>query len=113
MESVLEGDTALPAPSPSSVTQALLQLMARLTRKHSNAVQLLSAGLPKLLLTLPASCLLPALSRLEPHIATVLRQCLEDPATLEAWMESEIKNFFVQRARYVVGWGGSTCHTPA
>ncbi|KXZ41108.1 hypothetical protein GPECTOR_790g10 [Gonium pectorale] len=90
-------------PSPSSATQAVLQLLARLTRRHANAAAAASAGVPRLLLRLPSACLLPNASRHEPHMLTILRHVLEDPATLSGWMEAEIRNFFVQRARGAPG----------
>jgi hypothetical protein len=161
--SMFEADGSL--PNPSSVTQALLQLLAHLTKRHSNAqqvsnsragqarcacfgvtgcccvmllacgmrmrlvgkcflvlmhaaqcfsdllqgqlcsqhqhtdwavlpvvAQVLSAGGHRLLLSLPSACLSPAISRHEGSIGAILRHLLEDPATLEGWMEAEIKN---------------------
>jgi hypothetical protein len=56
------------------------------------AAQVLAAGGHRLLLSLPWACLSPAISRHEGAIGATLRHLLEDPATLEGWMESEIKN---------------------
>ncbi|GFR50880.1 hypothetical protein Agub_g13169, partial [Astrephomene gubernaculifera] len=86
-------------PSPSSAAQAVLQLLARLTRRHSNAALAASAGVPRLLLRLPSSCLLPNPARHEPAMLAILRHVLEDPVTLGGWMEAEIRNYFAQRAR--------------
>ncbi|GIL92299.1 hypothetical protein Vretimale_18444 [Volvox reticuliferus] len=86
-------------PSPSSATQAVLQLLGRLTRKHSNAAAAAAAGIPRLLLRLPSSCLLPNTSRHEPYMLFILRHVLEDPVTLGGWMEAEFRNYFAQRAR--------------
>jgi hypothetical protein len=61
------------------------------------AVQVLAAGGHRLLLSLPSACLSPAISRHEGHIGATLRHLLEDPATLEGWMESEIKNIMTMK----------------
>ncbi len=61
----------------------------------------LNRGCHRLLLSLPAACYMPSFVLVEPHVCAVLRHMMEDPATLEAWMESEIRNFFVQKARCV------------
>lgn len=42
---------------------------------------------------------MPSFMLVEPHVVAVLRHMMEDPTTLEAWMESEIKNFFAQKAK--------------
>lgn len=44
------------------------------------------------MLSLPSACLVPTTSRQEGNIGSILRNLLEDPITLEAWMEAEIKN---------------------
>lgn len=56
------------------------------------STQVLAAAGHKLLLSLPSACLSPSASRQEGHIGAIFRHLLEDPITLEAWMESEIKN---------------------
>lgn len=94
----IRGDI-VPQPHPTSVTQAVLQLLARLTRKHAAAMHALSAGVLKRMLGLPAECLSPNFTRHEPAMLSIVRHMLEDPATLETWMEAEIKDFFAQRAR--------------
>ena len=53
---------------------------------------MLAAGAHRLLLSLPSACLAPTLSRQEAHIGAILRNLMEDTITLEAWMESEIRN---------------------
>lgn len=55
-------------------------------------LQVLAAGGHRLLLSLPSSCLSPAISRHEGSIGAILRHLLEDPATLEGWMEAEVRN---------------------
>ena len=62
-------------------------------------LQAAAAGVPRLLLRLPSSCLLPNPTRHEPYMLFILRHVLEDPVTLGGWMEAEIRNFFAQRAR--------------
>jgi hypothetical protein len=59
----------------------------------------LSQGCHKMLLSLPKSCYKPSFVVIEPLVCTVLRHMMEDPTTLELWMESEIKNFFAQKAK--------------
>jgi len=88
--SMFEADGSL--PNPGAITQALLQLLDHLTKRYCNAQQVLTAGGHKLLLSLPAACLAPSISRQEGAIGSILRHLLEDPSTLEGWMESEIKN---------------------
>ena len=92
-------DPAALQPNPSHTTHAVLQLLVKLTRRHSNALKVLAQGGPKLLLTLPRRCLGVAFTSLEPHISAILRHILEDPSTLKSWMESEIKNVLTARRR--------------
>eukprot|EP00798_Chlamydomonas_sp_ICE-L_P016841 gene16841-23121_t len=87
-------------PSPGATTQAVLQLLAHITRRHSAAMQVLNQGGHRLLLSFPAGCLLPLVTRLESSVVTILRHILEDPETLESWMEAEIRNFFSQRSAF-------------
>ena len=61
----------------------------------------LNRGCHRMLLSLPAACCMPSFVLIEPHVCAVLRHMMEDPATLEAWMESEIRNFFANKARFV------------
>ena len=51
-------------------------------------VQVLAGKGPKLVLDLPAACFRP---ELEPSISAIMRHILEDPATLQAAMEAEIR----------------------
>lgn len=59
-------------------------------------LQLLAKGGPRMLLSLPSACWYLVFTRHQPSLSEVLRHMLEDPATLESWMESEIKNYFAQ-----------------
>eukprot|EP00955_Chlamydomonas_euryale_P032365 340181-Chlamydomonas_euryale.AAC.1 len=52
--------------------------------------QVLQAGGPRLLMSLPRACLVPNFARAESCILAILGNVLEDPATLDAWMESEV-----------------------
>lgn len=99
-------DTQATTPSPTSITQATLSLLARLTKAHTNAQAALHKGVHKMLLSLPSACLVPSFSRVEGHVAAVLRHMAEDHATLAAWMEGEIRSFFTTRSKWV-GWGGA------
>ena len=90
-------DAVSSTPSPSACTQAVLQLLARVTRRHQAALRCLSDGGPRLLLSLPQSCLFPSFARAEPLIITKLLNMLEDPVTLDAWIEGEIRAFFASR----------------
>lgn len=69
----------------------------QLTILPAQRMQVLSAEGPQLLLGLPTCCLLPNPSRAEPHINTILRHILEDPITLESWMESEVRSYMLLR----------------
>ena len=51
-------------------------------------MQVLAGKGPKLVLDLPAGCFKPTL---EPSISAIMRHILEDPATLQAAMEAEIR----------------------
>ena len=59
----------------------MLQLLARLTKRHPAALTALAARAHVLLLSLPAELYRP---ELEPFMAAILRHMLEDPATLQA-----------------------------
>jgi hypothetical protein len=96
--SMFEADGSL--PNPGALTQALLQLLDNLTKRFCNAQQLLAAGGHRLLLSLPAACLNPTISRQEGVIGSLLRHLLEDPSTLEGWMESEIKNSMALKGQH-------------
>jgi hypothetical protein len=96
--SMFEADGSL--PNPGALTQSLLQLLDHLTKRFCNAQQLLAAGGHRLLLSLPAACLNPTISRQEGVIGSLLRHLLEDPSTLEGWMESEIKNSMALKGQH-------------
>jgi hypothetical protein len=105
--SMFQGDGSV--PNPGSITQALLQLLEHLTKRTANAGAVLAAGGHKLLLNLPAACLAPSISRQEGSIGAILRHLLEDPVTLEGWMEAEIKNSMaVKGMRDPYGTGRNT-----
>eukprot|EP00198_Chlamydomonas_reinhardtii_P000104 XP_001689439.1 predicted protein [Chlamydomonas reinhardtii] len=97
-----EGDAA--APAPVALPE---ELVAGLRVPVWVEAMLLaaSAGVPRLMLRLPWSCLLPNAARQEPHMLAILRHVLEDPATLGGWMEAELRNFFAQRSRNAAGGG--------
>lgn len=63
-------------------------------------LQVLNSGGLKLLLSLPRACLLPNFARVEPCIIAVLCNILEDPITLDVWMESEVRISL----RWMHGW---------
>ncbi len=51
--------------------------------------QVLAGRGPKLILDLPLACFTPDL---EPYISAIMRHILEDPVTLQAAMEAEIRS---------------------
>ena len=59
-------------------------------------VQVLAAKGPKMILELPGACFLP---EHEPHVSTIFRHILEDPVTLQAAMEAQIRNILSAGAR--------------
>jgi len=63
----------------------------------ARARQVLVAGGPRLILGLPAAALRP---ELEPAVSAIFRHLLEDPATLQAAMEAEIRSA-------LAGWAGN------
>ncbi|KAK9821448.1 hypothetical protein WJX81_000342 [Elliptochloris bilobata] len=83
------GPAAPAHPEPASTAQAVLQLLTRLTKRHSIALKVLAARGPRLILGLPAAALRP---ELEPAVSAIFRHLLEDPVTLQAAMEAEIRN---------------------
>ena len=87
----------LPLPPPT------LQLLSRATRRHPAALRCLADGGTRLLLTLPQACLFPSFARAEPLIIATLLNMLEDPTTLDAWMEGEIRAFFASRPQQMRG----------
>ncbi len=52
-------------------------------------MQVLAGKGPRLILELPLACFSPDL---EPYISAIMRHILEDPATLQAAMEAEIRS---------------------
>ncbi|KAL9272941.1 E3 ubiquitin-protein ligase UPL1-like protein, partial [Drosera capensis] len=73
---------------PSVIMQAVLQLCARLTKICTFALYFLESGGMMALFGLPRSCLFPGYDVLA---STIVRHLLEDPPTLQAAMESEIR----------------------
>ena len=57
-------------------------------------LQVLAGGGPKLILDLPGACFLP---EHEPYVSAIFRHILEDPVTLQAAMEAEIRNTLAAR----------------
>ncbi|KAI9097596.1 hypothetical protein K1719_025367 [Acacia pycnantha] len=77
---------------PSDTMHAVLLLCSNLTRNHSVALNFLDAGGLSSLLSLPTSSLFPGFDNVA---ASIIRQVLEDPQTLQQAMESEIKHCLV------------------
>ncbi|XP_020586141.1 E3 ubiquitin-protein ligase UPL1-like isoform X2 [Phalaenopsis equestris] len=72
----------------SMIMQAVLQLCARLTKTYVIATQFLENGTLAALFNLPSSCIFPGFDNLA---STIIRHLLEDPQTLQAAMEFEIR----------------------
>lgn len=89
-------DKAVRTPDPRSTCHAVLQLLARLTKQQAVAEAALAAHAHAALLALP-----PLLFRLElaPYMAAVLRHLLEDPSTLAAAIEAEVRGALAERSR--------------
>lgn len=51
---------------------------------------------PRLILELPGACFLP---EHEPYVSAIFRHILEDPVTLQAAMEAEIRNTLSARGQ--------------
>ncbi|BDA45426.1 probable E3 ubiquitin-protein ligase HUWE1 [Coccomyxa sp. Obi] len=79
----------LQQPEPSSSAQGVLLLLSCLTKRHSIALKVLAGKGPKLILDMPLACFTPDL---EPYISAIMRHILEDPITLQAAMEAEIRS---------------------
>ena len=60
-------------------------------------MQVLAARAPKLILELPGACFLP---EHEPYVSAIFRHILEDPVTLQAAMEAEIRNTLAARGQH-------------
>lgn len=74
---------------PSETMHAVLLLCSTVTRTHSVAVTFLDSGGLHSLLSLPTSSLFTGFDNLA---ATIIRNILEDPQTLQQAMESEIRH---------------------
>ncbi|KAK4491779.1 hypothetical protein RD792_002554 [Penstemon davidsonii] len=73
---------------PPMVMQAVLQLCACLTKSHVLAVQFLESGGMVALFGIPLSCFFPGYDTLA---SAIVRHLLEDPQTLQASMELQIR----------------------
>jgi hypothetical protein len=82
-------------PSPA-LTHALLHLLARLLRSADCAAAFVAAGGAPALLALPAAAAFEGRVAL---IAVILRHLLEDPVTLQAAMETEIRSSYSRMLR--------------
>ena len=60
-------------------------------------VQVLAARGPRLILEMPGACFLP---EHEPYVSAIFRHILEDPVTLQAAMEAEIRNTLSARGQH-------------
>lgn len=67
----------------------------RLTIDH--VLQVLAARGPRLILEMPGACFLP---EHEPYVSAIFRHILEDPVTLQAAMEAEIRNTLSARGQH-------------
>ncbi|KAL0033594.1 hypothetical protein WJX79_006288 [Trebouxia sp. C0005] len=81
---------------------AVVQVLARVTKSHKVALKVLAARGPRLILEMPGACFLP---EHEPYVSAIFRHILEDPVTLQAAMEAEIRNTLSAR-------GGSSAAMP-
>jgi hypothetical protein len=70
----------------------------------------LAAGGPRLILGLPAAALRP---ELEPAVSAIFRHLLEDPATLQAAMEAEIRSALASWAGGARGGAGAGAYDGA
>jgi trimeric autotransporter adhesin len=86
---------ALRSPSPA-LTHALLHLLARLLRSADCAAAFVAVGGAPALLALPAAAAFEGRVAL---IAVILRHLLEDPVTLQAAMETEIRSSYQRMLR--------------
>ncbi|CAM9848645.1 unnamed protein product, partial [Laminaria digitata] len=93
----VEAGAALPAPSPNLVFAAL-QLLARLVRDYGNAGRFITAGGASSLLALPGASSFEGSTSL---LTVVFRHLLEDPATLQSAMETEIRATFTRLSRAI------------
>lgn len=73
----------------------------------------MSSGVHRTLLSLPSACWVPTFASIEPHVACIMRNLMEDPVTLSGWMESEIRNFFTQRSARCVSRSANTLWSPS
>ncbi|DBB00800.1 TPA: hypothetical protein ACH3X1_000730 [Trebouxia sp. C0004] len=100
---------AFSRPQPASSTQAVVQVLARVTKSHKVALKVLAARGPRLILEMPGACFLP---EHEPYVSAIFRHILEDPVTLQAAMEAEIRNTLSARGLHADAAGGSSAAMP-
>jgi len=62
-----------------------------------HVLQVLAARGPRLILEMPGACFLP---EHEPYVSAIFRHILEDPVTLQAAMEAEIRNTLSARGQH-------------
>lgn len=83
----------------------MLQLCVNL---HDGCLQVLAGGGPRLILDLPGACFLP---EHEPYVSAIFRHILEDPVTLQAAMEAEIRNTLTARGSQANAAEGKLAYT--
>jgi hypothetical protein len=95
LKAVAGSAPVLRPPSPA-LTHALLHLLARLLRSADCAAAFVAAGGAPALLALPTAAAFEGRVAL---IAVILRHLLEDPVTLQAAMETEIRSSYQRMLR--------------
>ncbi len=70
-------------------------------------LQVLAGKGPKLILDMPLACFTPDL---EPYISAIMRHILEDPITLQAAMEAEIRSTLSKGRHKPSGYPSGTVH---
>lgn len=88
VESMSKEDAHMVTPRPGASCMAALQLLCTLGYNHANAVKLLQDGTYRQLFSLPRSCVFPGL---EDMLQQITRLLLEDPGTLQAAIEADIR----------------------
>ncbi|KAK9833876.1 hypothetical protein WJX74_008569 [Apatococcus lobatus] len=95
--------------APKSTAHSCLQLLSRLTTRHEIALKVLREKGHRLALDLPVSALGP---ELEPYMTALMRHILEDPATLQAAMEAEIRSTLASQRNSPSGMPGQSGSAP-
>ncbi|GAX74557.1 hypothetical protein CEUSTIGMA_g2006.t1, partial [Chlamydomonas eustigma] len=86
-------------PSPSATAQTLLQLLARIVKRQELACLMLQNSRLEKVMSLPRACMMPNFARAEAAIVSIILSVLEDPSTLETWMEMELRSFLGSQSR--------------